>query len=53
MKKILIFVLIGVFLVSFASAGWFTGNAVWSWSHCSSAILVPPEKGIVIKGKIV
>ena len=51
MKKILIFVLIGVFLVSFASAGWFTGNAVWSWSHCSSANPCPSGEGDCDKGE--
>ncbi len=45
MKKILIFVFIGVFLVSFVSAGWFTGNAVWGWNHCSSVNPCPAGEG--------
>ncbi len=32
-------------MISLVSAGWFTGNAVWGWSHCSNSAKCPAGEG--------
>jgi len=45
MKKILMFISMGILLVSLVSAGWFTGNVVWAGDWCSAESPCPAGEG--------